>query len=113
MDLGILMKQFFERIGGKRNFPNSNLRRKTDWIGHILRINCFLHGNIEGQTTGRKGVRRRISAQLLHLLRNRRHWELTEEAEDQKGENDSLSHEHKEEIQVIFHKSTSLLTHHT
>ena len=58
-----------------------------------------------------KGVGRRGITQLLDYLRNRRrYWELKEEAEDRKSGNGSLSHEHKEEIQVIFHKSMDLLT---
>ena len=32
-----------------------------------------------------------------------------EEDEDQKGGNDSLAHEHKEEIKVILHNSTEPL----
>ena len=56
-----------------------------------------------------KGVQR-IIIQLLDDLRNRRrYWELKKEAEDIKDESDSLSIEHKEEIQVIFHKSMDLL----
>ena len=59
------------------------LRRKTNWIGHILRRNCLLHDAIEGQITEVKGVGRR--RQLLDDLRNRRrYWELKEEAEDRK-----------------------------
>ena len=50
-----------------------------------------------------KGVGRRRRTQLFGDLRNRRrYWELKEETEDG---NDSLSHEHKEEILVIFHIS--------
>jgi hypothetical protein len=43
------------------------------------------------------------------LRSRRRYWELKEEAEDRKSGNNSLSHKHKEEIQVIFHKSMGLL----
>ena len=61
------------------------LLRKANWIGHILRRNCFLHDAIEGQMTEVKGVGRRRT-QLLDDLRNRRrYWELKEEAEDRKG----------------------------
>ena len=53
-------------------------------MGHILRTNCLLHDDIEGQITEMKGVgRRRI--QLLYDLRNTgRYWELKEETEDEK-----------------------------
>jgi hypothetical protein len=40
--------------------------------------------------------------QLLDDLRNRRkYWKVKEGAEDRKGGNESLLHEHMEEIQVI------------
>ena len=63
---------------------------------------------IGGLITALKEVGRRTH--LLDDLKNRRrYWDLKEEAEDRKDENDSLSHEHKEEIQVIFRKSMDLL----
>ena len=68
----------------KRAVLNNILRRKANWIGHILRRNCPLHNVIEGQMTEVKGVGRRRT-QLLDDLGNRiRYWELKEEAEDRK-----------------------------
>ena len=76
-------EQVLGRIGEKRTLLNNILRRKANWIGHILRRNCLLHDAIEGQMTEVKGVGRRT--QLLDDLRNRRrYWELKEEAEDRK-----------------------------
>ena len=75
-------EQVIDRIGEKRTLPNNTIRRKANWIGHILTRNCLLHDAIEGQMTEVKGVRRRIK-QLPDDLRNRiRYWELKEEAED-------------------------------
>ena len=42
-------EQVLERIGEKRTLINNILRRKVNWIGHILRRNCLLHDVIEGQ----------------------------------------------------------------
>ena len=71
-------------MGEKRALLNNILRRKANWIGHILRRNCLLHDAIEGQMTEVTGVRRRRT-QLLDDLRNRRrYWELKVEAEDRK-----------------------------
>ena len=81
-------EQVIERIGEKRALINNILRRKVNWIGHILRRNCLLHDVIEGQMTevsgvGCRGRRRRI--QILDDLRNRRrYWELKEKTEDGK-----------------------------
>ena len=77
-------EQVLDCIGEKRTLLNNILRRKANWIGHILRRNCLLHYIIEGQMTEMKGVGRRRT-QLLDDLRNRRrYWELKEEAEDRK-----------------------------
>ena len=77
-------EQVLDRIGEKRTLLNNIVRRKANWIGHILRRNCLLHDAIEGQMMEVKGVGRRRT-QLLDDLRNkRRYWELTEEAEDRK-----------------------------
>ena len=57
---------------------------------------------IEGQMTEVKRIRR----ELLDDVRNRRHWELKEEAEDRIN---ILSIEHTEEIQVVFHISMDLI----
>ena len=69
-------EQVLERIGEKRALLHNILRRKVNWIGHILRINFLLHDAIEGHITEMKGVGRR-RAQLLDDLKNRRkYWEL-------------------------------------
>ena len=44
-------EQVLDRIGEKRAILNIILRRKANWIGHILRRNCLLHDAIEGQMT--------------------------------------------------------------
>ena len=71
-------EQILERIGEKRTLLNNILRRKANWIGHILRRNCLLHDAVEGQITEMKGVGRRRT-QFLDYLGNRRgYWELKE-----------------------------------
>ena len=78
----ITNEQVLERIGEKRTLLNNIIRRKANWIDHILRRNCFLHDVIEGQITEVKGVGR-TRTKLLDDLRNRiGYWELKEEAED-------------------------------
>ena len=52
-------EHFFECIGENRTLLNNILRRKANWISHILRRNCPLHDAIEGQMTEVKGVGRR------------------------------------------------------
>ena len=78
-------------------------RRKANWIGHILRKHYLLHDANEGQMMKGKGVGR---TQLLDDLRNRRKYR---KLKIEKYVNHSLSIEHKEEIQGIFHKFMGLL----
>ena len=52
-------EQVLDRIGEKRTLLNNILRRKTNWIGHIMRINCLLHDAIQGRMTEVKVGRRR------------------------------------------------------
>jgi len=58
----------------QRNILHEIRKRKTNWIGHILRINCLLkrvtEGKIQGgiEVTGRRGRRRR---KLLDDLKER------------------------------------------
>ena len=52
-------EQVLDRIGEKRTLLNNILRRKANWVSHILRRNCLLHDAIEGQMTEVKGVGRR------------------------------------------------------
>jgi hypothetical protein len=78
-----LVREILRRIGERRALLNNILRRKVNFIGHILRRNCLLHDAIEGEMTIVKGVGRRT--QVLDGLRNRRrYWEQKEKAEDRK-----------------------------
>jgi hypothetical protein len=63
------------RVKEQRNILHEISKRNANWIGHILRRNCFLRqvieGKIKGETevTGRRGRRRR---KLLDNLKERR-----------------------------------------
>jgi hypothetical protein len=70
------------RAKEERNILHTIKRRKTNWIGHILRSNCLLKHVIEGRinVTGRRGRRRK---QLLDDLKETRGYrKLKEEALD-------------------------------
>ena len=87
----VTKEQVLDRIGEKRALLNNFQRRKVNWIGHILRRNCLLHGAIEGQMTEVKEVGRRRTQLLDDFRIRRRYWELKIE----KDGDDSLSIEHK------------------
>jgi len=59
----------------QRNILHKIWKRKANWIGHILRINCLLQRVIEGkikggiEVTGRRGRRGRRHRKLLDDLK--------------------------------------------
>jgi len=74
------------RVNEQRDIIHEIIKRKANWIGHILRRNCLLkqviEGKIKGQTevTRRQGRRRK---KLLDDLKDRRGYcELKVEAVD-------------------------------
>jgi hypothetical protein len=68
----------------KRNILHTIKRRKSNWIGHILRSNCLLKHTIEGKVEGGievTGTQRRRRKQLLDYLKeNRGYRKLKEKA---------------------------------
>ena len=74
------------RVKEQRNILYEIRKRKTNWIGHILRRNCLLQRVIEGkiqggiEVTGRQGRRRRKLLDDLKEIRGYSH--LKEEALD-------------------------------
>ena len=59
------------RVDEQRNILHEIRKRKTDWIGHILRRNCLLKQVIEGKTKPEMEVTRRRK-KLLDDLKDRR-----------------------------------------
>jgi hypothetical protein len=77
-------KKVLFRVKEQRNILHEILKRKANWIGHILCRNCLLQWVIEGkikgriEVTGRRGRRHR---KLLDDLKERRGYShLNEEA---------------------------------
>ena len=74
------------RVKEQRNTLHEIRKRKANWIGHILRRNCFLQRATKGkiqvgiEVTGRQGRRRR---KLFDDLKERRgYYHLKEKALD-------------------------------
>ena len=65
-----------------RNILHIITRRKSNWIGHILRRNCLVKHVIEGKTevTGRRERRRKQL--LIYIKKTRGFWNFKEEALD-------------------------------
>jgi hypothetical protein len=79
-------EEVFRRVKEDRNILNKIKIRTANWIGHILRRNCFLKHVIEGKLDGRieMPVRRgrRRKQLLVDVKENRRYWKLKEEVLD-------------------------------
>jgi len=41
--------EVLHRIGEEKNILRTVKRRKANWIGHVLFMNCFLKYNVEGK----------------------------------------------------------------
>jgi hypothetical protein len=79
-------RKYYLTAKEQRNILHEIIKRKVNWIGHILRRNCLLQQVIEGKikggidVRGRRGRRRR---KLLDDLKERRGYShLKEEALD-------------------------------
>ena len=74
------------RVNEQRNILHEIIKRKANWIGHILRRNCLLQRVIEGKIKGEMEVtsrRGRRSKKLLDDLKDRRGYShLKDEALD-------------------------------
>ena len=90
-------------VGVKRRLLNYIFHRKANWIGHILRKSLVCDATEEHDRSER-------SRKKYDLRNKREYWKLKEEQKIEKVGNNSLLHECKKEIQVIFHKSMDLLT---
>jgi len=63
------------RVNEQRNILHEIIKRKANWIGHILCRNCLLQRVTEGEIKGRMevtGRRGRRSGELLDDLKERR-----------------------------------------
>jgi len=74
------------RVNEQRNILHEIIKRKANWIGHILRRNCLLKQVIEEKIKGQIEVTRRQGSKrkkLLDDLKDRRGYcEFKEEALD-------------------------------
>jgi hypothetical protein len=71
-------EEVLHRVKEENNILHTIIRRKANWIGHILHRNCLLKHVTEGKLEGRTemmGRRRRRRKQLLDYLKEkRRYW---------------------------------------
>ena len=56
------------RVMEQRNILHEIRKRKANWIGHILRLNCFLQRVTEGKIQGGIEVTRRQGRRRMKLF---------------------------------------------
>ena len=61
-------KEVFLRVKGQRNILHEKRKRKTNWIGQIVRRNCLLQSVIEGKMQGGIKVTGRQRRRIRKLL---------------------------------------------
>jgi hypothetical protein len=61
-------EEVLKRVKKERNILHTVKRRKTEWIGYILRRNCLQNHVIEGKIEGRTEVTRRQGRRRKQLL---------------------------------------------
>ena len=74
------------QVNEQRDILHAIRKRKANWIGHILRINCLIRQVIEGKIKGEMEVTRRRGRRRKKLLDDLKHRKgyshLKEEAVD-------------------------------
>ena len=60
-------EEVLQRVKVERNILHTIQRRKANWIGYILRRNCFLEHVIEGKWKGQKDEEEEVSSYLMTL----------------------------------------------
>jgi hypothetical protein len=61
-------EEVFLRVNVQRNIIHEIIKRKANWIGHILRRNCLLKQVIEGKLKGEMEVTRRRGRRRKKIL---------------------------------------------
>ena len=71
-----MKNEVVHRVKEDRNILHITERRKTNWIGHILRRNCLIkytvEGKIEGriEVTGRRGRKQAAASYFVNSLQS-------------------------------------------
>ena len=74
--------EVLHRVREDRSILNTIKRRKANWIGHLLRMNCLLKDVIEGKIEGMRRRGRRRKQPLDEVRTKRRYWNLKEDELD-------------------------------
>ncbi|KAI5738261.1 hypothetical protein M8J77_004739 [Diaphorina citri] len=75
-------EEVLKRMGEKRTLMGAIRKRKTSWLGHILRRNCLQRRIMEGKIEGKRGRGRMRFGLISDVKRGRSYQEMKEDAQD-------------------------------
>ena len=75
-------EQVLHDVGEEKNLLNTIVKRKTNWIGHVLRGDGLMKDMIEGRIDGKRGRGRRRLSMLHELMEGGSYEQLKRKAED-------------------------------
>ena len=81
----ITNEEVLRRVGEERTMLATIVRRKKNWIGHVMRGDGLMKEVMEGKMEGKRGPGRRRIGTIDDLLWKERYGDLKRRAEDRRG----------------------------
>ena len=72
-------------VGEKRLMVETRIRRKKNWIGHIMRGDGLMKEVMEGKMEGKRGPGRKRIGMIDDLIEKERYGDMKRRAEDRQG----------------------------
>ena len=73
------------RVGEKRSMVETIIRRRKNWIGHIMRGDGLMKEVMEGKMEGKRGPGRKRIGMIDDLIEKERYGDMKRRAEDRQG----------------------------
>ena len=78
----ITNEEVLRRVGEKRSMVETIVRRKKNWIGHIMRGDGLMKEVLEGKMEGKRGRGRKRIGMIDDLLEKKRYGDLKRRGEN-------------------------------
>jgi len=72
-------------VGEKRSMVETIIRRRKNWIGHIMRGDGLMKEVMEGKMEGKRGPGRKRIGMIDDLIEKERYGDMKRRAEDRQG----------------------------
>ena len=81
----ITNEEVLRRVEEKRSMVETIIRRKKNWMGHIMRGDGLMKEVMEGKMEGKKGPGRKRIGMIDDLIEKERYGDLKRRVEDRQG----------------------------